>query len=452
MLLRVRCVLSLRASRVAHTTRRRARFVVAELAIALTLLMAGGLLLRSLSSLLGTSPGFQSEGVALLQVFVRLPNSTEGERAAYVQRILDAMRTVPGVQAAGAASVIPFLNTTSGVSVPVGIEGRPAPAAGEEPSAFVNIATPGYFSAMRIPVIEGRTFDEHDNASRTPVAVVSHAFARRYWRERSAVGQFVQVTLRETTVRAEIVGLVGDVRYDALDRSANQELFLPHAQAPGNGMTFVVRTPSDPAQMLEALQSRLHAVAPNQPVYRTATLSALVGDSVSDRRFMLSLVLAFAVLAVSLAAIGVYGVMTVMSTQRTREYGLRLALGARRGEILRMVLREGLRITSMGLAIGVAGAVVSGQACKGSVAGTVIRSCVARAIGRIAIPGVAAGVAAGIVLQFRMAAMLYGIDAPDPLSLATGAASASLILVAATGVPARWACRTQPGALLLGGS
>jgi putative ABC transport system permease protein len=351
--------------RVVHGRHGRARFLVAQLAIALTLLMAGGLLLRSFSTLLDTSPGFRPEGVALLQVFARLPESTAGQRAAYFEQILDAMRTLPGVEEAGAASVVPFLDTTSGSSAPIVIEGHPAPVAGEEPGAFVNIVTPGYFRAVRIPVLEGRVFDGHDNANRTPVAVVSQTFAARYWRDRSPVGQYLQFTVRGTKVRAEIVGVVADVRYDALDRPVSQEVFVPHAHVPANDMTFVVRTSGDPAMLLDSLKARLHTVAPNQPVYRMATLPDLVGDSLRDRRFMLSLVVAFALLALVLAATGVYGVMTAISAQRTREYGLRLALGATRGEILRMVLREGASITATGMAAGLVGAIITGQLLRG---------------------------------------------------------------------------------------
>ena len=340
----------------------RARFVVAELAIALTLLMASGLLLRSFSSLLDTSPGFRPEGVAALQIFARLPpGSPVGQRAAYVQQIVDSLQTTSGAEETGAASVIPFLNTTGSGSVSIVIEGRPPSAAGEEPGAFVNIATPGYFPAMRIALLEGRLFDEHDDASRPSVALVSKAFARRHWRDLSAVGQFIQFTQRGTKVRAEIVGVVADVRYDALDRPANEEVFLPHRQAPASEMTFVVRTSGDPAPLLDGLKARLRAAAPNQPVYRTATLPDLVGDSLRDRRFMLALVLLFALLALALAATGVYGVITVISAQRTREYGLRLALGADRSEILRMVLGEGIRIAGMGITAGLVGALTIGQ-------------------------------------------------------------------------------------------
>jgi putative ABC transport system permease protein len=348
-------------TRVAPRQRGRAAFVVAELALALTLLAGGGLLLRSFSSLLSMSPGFTAEGVAALQVFARGGNRTPAQRAVLFQQIIDGMGALPQVRAAGAASVMPFLDTTSGTSTSVVIEGRAAPASGDEPSAFITVATPGYCPVMRIPVLEGRIFTEHDNADRPPVAVVSRTFAQRHWRESSPIGQRIRFRAQGAQVTAEIVGVVGDVRHDALDRPPSQEVFLPHAQVPFSEMTFVARTTGDPNLALTALKSQVYAAAPNQAVYRTATLQDLVASSLNDRRFLLTLVLAFALLAVGLAATGVYGVMSVVSTQRTREFGLRLALGASRGEILRMVMREGAEITLLGIGIGLGSALIIGQ-------------------------------------------------------------------------------------------
>jgi putative ABC transport system permease protein len=285
-------------ARMAPRQRGRTLFVVAELALALTLLAGGGLLLRSFSSLLSMSPGFSAEGVAALQVFARGGNRSPAQRAAFFQQIIDGMRALPQVREAGAASVMPFLDTTSGISTSFVIEGRAAPANGDEPSAFITVATPGYFPVMRIPLLEGRVFTEHDNGDRTPVAVVSRTFAQKHWRETSPIGQRMRFRVQGAQLRAEIVGVVGDVRHDALDRPPSQEVFVPHAQLPVFEMTFVARTVGDPNLALTALKSQVYAAAPNQAVYRTATLQSLVASSLNDRRFMLTLVLAFALLAV----------------------------------------------------------------------------------------------------------------------------------------------------------
>jgi len=351
--------------RVAPRQRGRTVFVVAELALALTLLTSGGLLLRSFSSLLNVSPGFSSEGVAALQVFARGGNRTPAQRVALFHQIIDGMRSVPQVREAGAASVIPFLDTTGGSSTSIVIEGRPSPPASDEPSAFITVTTPGYFPTMRIPILAGRIFSEHDNADRSPVAVISHAFAQKHWREGSPIGQHIRFRVQGTAVTAEIVGVVGDVRHDGLDRPPAPEVFVPHAHVPLFEMTFIARTVGDPTLALTALKLQVYAAAPNQAVYRTAVLQDLVATSLNDRRFMLTLILAFAVLAVALAATGVYAVMSVVSSQRTREFGLRLALGAARREILLMVMREGAVIAVAGIVIGLAGALITGQLLRG---------------------------------------------------------------------------------------
>jgi predicted permease len=392
-------------ARVAQGGRGRGRFVVAQLALALTLLTAGGLLLRSFSSLLATSPGFSPEGVAAVQVFARLADRTPGERATIFQQIIDGMRALPQVQEAAAASVIPFLDTTGGSSIAISIDGRPPVAGAEEPSAFVTVATPGYFQVLRTPLLDGRLFDQHDGAARSPVVVISRTFAETHWRGRSPVGQRIHFALRGAKVSADIVGVVGDVRHDALDRPASQEIFVPHGQVPITGMTFVARTSGDPSTVISGMRSTIRTVIPAQAVYRTAILQDLVSGSLDDRRFMLTLVLAFAAVAAALAASGVYGVMNVISTQRRKEYGLRIALGADRTEILRMVLREGAKLTLAGSAIGLVGALITGQ---------LLRS------------------------------FLFGVGSIDPWTLAAACATLSAVTGVACLVPALKATRVSP--------
>jgi putative ABC transport system permease protein len=351
-------------ARVAPRLRGRTVFVVAELALALMLLTGGGLLLRSFSHLLETSPGFSPEGVSALQVFLRPTEGTPAQRVASVQQAIERMRGVPGVRDAGAASVIPFLNTTGGGSSAIVIEGRPAPAPGDEPAATVTIATPGYFPSMRIPLIDGRLLTDHDNADSAPTVLVSRAFAQRHWREGSPIGQRVRFTTMGTPVAAEIVGVVGDTRQAALDLPAPPAMYVSLAQVPTVALTFVVRTMSDPGLALPALQAQIRTVFPGVPVYRTAALPELVAGTLAGRRFMLTLMLAFAGLAVGLAATGVYGVMSILSTQRTKEFGVRLALGADRTEILRMVMRQGTVMIAIGVTIGLGGSLMMGHVLR----------------------------------------------------------------------------------------
>lgn len=364
--LRFAASLTNQASDDARAPRQRGRavFVVAELALALTLLTGGGLLLRSFSHLLETSPGFSPEGVAALQIFLPATDGTPAQRVALLQQVVDRMRTVPGVQDVGAASVIPFLNTTGGGSNAVVIEGRPAPASGDEPSAMLTVVTPGYFPSMRIPLLDGRTLTDHDHADSAHVVVVSRSFAERHWPDRSPVGDRIRYNFTGNAAVAEIVGVVGEVRHDALDLPAPPSVYLALAQVPSAAMTFVARTATDPALALPTLQSHIRSVFPSRPIYRTAALPDLVAGTLSGRRFMLTLILAFAVLAVALAATGVYGVMSLLSNQRTKEFGLRLALGADRGEILRMVMRDGAVIMALGIGIGLGGAVMMGQVLR----------------------------------------------------------------------------------------
>ena len=273
--------------RVAPRQRGRAVFVVAELALALTLLTGGALLLRSFSRLLETSPGFSPDGVAALQIFLPSTDGTPAERVALLQQVIDRMRSVPGVLDAGAASVIPFLNTTGGGSSAIVIEGRPAPASGDEPSAMVTVATPGYFPTMPIRLLDGRMLSDHDDADRAPVVLVSRAFAERHWREASPIGQRLRFTAFGSSLVAEIVGVVGDTRQDALDLPGPPAVFVSLAQVPSGAMTFVVRTASNPALALPVLQSQFRELFPERPVYRTAALPDLVAGTLTGRRFRL---------------------------------------------------------------------------------------------------------------------------------------------------------------------
>ncbi len=352
-------------TRMAPRQRGRAAFVVAEVALALTLLTGGTLLLRSFSTLLRTSPGFSADGVAALQIFLRPGQRTPPQTAEFFRQVIDGMRTLPGVVEVGAVSALPFLNTSGLGSSAVIIEGRPQPLPGDEPSASVTVATPGYFPSMRIPLVDGRLFTDFDGLDSQRVVLVSRSFAQRHWPERSPVGDRLRLPAQQgPPIVAEIVGVVGDVHHDGLDLPASTQVFLPHAQAPSFGMIFVARTTTDPALMLAPLRAQIRAAAPNEPVYRTAAMTDLVGSTLSGRRFMLMLLMAFAVLAVGLAATGVYGVMSVASSQRTKEFGVRLALGADRSTILRMVMRDGAIILGIGITIGLAGAMVMGQVLR----------------------------------------------------------------------------------------
>lgn len=351
-------------ARAAPRQRGRAVFVIAELALALTLLAAGGLLLRSFARLLETSPGFSPEGVAVVQIFTRATDGTPAQRMALLSQAVDRVRQAPGVLDVGVASVIPFLDTTGGGSSAIIIDGRAAPAAGDEPGAMITVASPGYFPAMRIPLLDGRMLSDHDDAENKPVVLVSRAFAARHWPDTSPVGQRLRFAALGTPLVAEIVGVVGDTRQTALDLPAPPVVYVSSRQVPSTAMAFVARTAANPALALPALQAEIRTVFPGLAIYRTAALVDLVDGTLTGRRFMLTLILAFAALAAILAATGVYGVMNLLSSQRTKEFGLRLALGADRREIFHMVMRQGAMMIVTGVAIGLGGSFVIGQVLR----------------------------------------------------------------------------------------
>ena len=340
--------------------RLRAVLVVGELAVALMLLAGAGLLLRSFGKLIETSPGFSDERVAVLQIFSRPRARNREQLALYIQQIDDRMRQLAGVESVGAVSAMPFIESNIGMKSSLSIEGRAAPRE-DESDAFITIATPGYFPTMRIPLLEGRMFDERDRDTTAPVAVVTETLARRQWPNGTAVGRKVTYQLEGVQRQAEIVGIVGAVKHDGLDQPARAELVVPHSQVPYGGMTFVVRTTGDPAASIRALRAQIHAVDRTQAINRAATVGELISRSLADRRFTLALFVTFAALATLLAAAGVYGVISVLTAQRTREFGVRLALGAGRLEIVAMVLRQVSAIAVGGLAIGLAAALAIGR-------------------------------------------------------------------------------------------
>jgi putative ABC transport system permease protein len=382
----------------------RATIVIAEIALALLLMSGAGLLLRSFAALLQSDPGFNPDRVLAMQVFAWDRNRTPERRTAFFQQVLERIAALPGVDAVGAASAMPFIEANINMETPLTLEGRAA-APGEESSAFLTIATPGYFPTMQIALKHGRLIDERDTAKTTPVALVSESLARKAWQGEDPIRKRIQFRYLGELQRAEVVGVVADVRHDALDRPGRPEIFVPHAQVPFGSMTFVARTRAEPEAIYASMKAAIRSVDPLQAIYRAATAQELVSKSLVERRFMLALLGGFALVAAVLAAIGIYGVISVATTQRTREFGVRMALGADRSEILTMVVREGAGIAAIGLTLGVAASV----AC---------RSALDR--------------------------FLYGITPGDPTTLAAVVGLLGVIALAACIVPARRATRVDP--------
>jgi putative ABC transport system permease protein len=298
-------------------------------------------------------PGFSTGNIAALQVFVWDRYRTPERRAEYIEQTLEKIRSLPGVHAAGAVSALPMYEDSIDPETVFTIEGRPE--SGEELKAFSSIATPDYFSTIGIPLLSGRVFTRMDNRDSAPVVIISSSMARRYWPDEDPVGKKVRVVSFGRPVSREIIGVVGDSRHLGLDSDPRLEFFVPHLQNPYGGMTFVVRTTTDALRMIPVIKSGIWELDKDQPFYATATMEQLVAGTLGQRRFTLSLLASFAVIALGLAAVGTYGLISFSTTLRTREIGVRIALGAQTRDILKLILREGVVLSLAGVAMGLAG-------------------------------------------------------------------------------------------------
>jgi putative ABC transport system permease protein len=328
--------------------------VVSEIALALVLLVGAGLLMRSFVNLLNVDPGFVKENVMALQVFVYSEKyRTPQQRAAFFNETIDRIENVPGVKSVGTASMVPFLGEDSiEIDTTFVVEGRPAPEKGQEPTVYVNVAGGDYFSTMGIPLLRGRSFARTDDDKAPHVAVINETLARRYFPDEDPIGKKINVRFGRPLTR-EIVGVVGDVRHAGLDDALRPEVFLYHPQYPFGSMTYLVRTSADPAALMASVKSQVWQVNPNQTFYNISTMEQLVQGTVADRRFSLFLIGIFAVLALVLAAVGIYGVMSFTTSQRTHEIGVRLALGAQPSDVLGLIVQQGMKMTLAGIGLGV---------------------------------------------------------------------------------------------------
>jgi putative ABC transport system permease protein len=330
--------------------------VAAEVAFALVLLTGAGLLIRSFSRLTAVDLGFSPAGVVELQVFVYERHDTPERTRTFFTSTIARIRALPGVRAAGAVSAMPFAAANIDIKSPLDTVGRPAGSEGERRGAYVTIATPGYFEAMRIPLRVGRLFEHRDGERAPAVALVSDSLRRREWPAGDAIGTRIGVQWQGRRIEAEVVGVVSEIRHDGLDSVPRPEVFLPLDQVPFGSMTYVVRADGEPAGLIDAVKREVWAVDPWQTFYDAARLERLVSASVVRQRFSMTLMSAFALLALTLCATGIYGLISFTTTQRTREIGVRMALGADGRAIQGMVLREGSAVIGAGLLCGLAGA------------------------------------------------------------------------------------------------
>jgi putative ABC transport system permease protein len=339
-----------------------AALVVVEVALALVLLVGAGLMTRSFAQLMRVSPGFEPRNLLAVQVY--LPQARYGSALDRTRFYMEAMRRIrshPGVHAVAGVSALPLYPVGIDFALPFTIEGRPAPVNGDEPRADIRMATPGYFETMKMALVRGRFIDDRDRPGAPGAMVINETMARRYFGGEDPIGRVVA----NPHGKAEVVGIVGDVKHYGLDREPRAELFMPAWQQSLNGMSFVVRTASDPANFIDAVRRQVLAVDAEQPIFDASPMADVVARSVFLPRISMVLLVCFAVTALLLAAVGIYGVVSYSVTERTRELGVRMALGADRGDTLRLVLRRSMMLVGIGTACGLAASFAMTHALAG---------------------------------------------------------------------------------------
>jgi predicted permease len=380
--------------------------VIVEIYFAVVLLVGAGLLIRSFVQLQQVSPGFQPHGVLAMQV--SLPSSKyadPAQRAAFDRQMLEQVRAVAGVKNAATTTTLPMSGMNQSGSFR--IEGKPVGPGQDSPHGDRWMPSDDYFQTMGIQLLKGRYFDAHDTADAPAVAIIDEAMARKYWPGEEALGQRI---VFEGTAQApryrEIVGIVGHVRNEGLEGESRVQYYVPYAQrATGTELFVVVSTDGDPSSLAPSVRGAIASVDKDLPVYRVTTMERMVADSLAQRRFSMFLFGVFAALALVLAVVGLYGVMSYAVAQRTHEIGLRMALGAQGRDVLKMVVGQGMLLVAVGLGLGLLGA---------------------------------------FALTRLMSSLLYGVSATDPLTYAGIALLLAAVALLACYVPARRATKVDP--------
>jgi len=331
--------------------------VVAQVAVGLILLVGAGLLARSFLALTANDLGFEVERRAALQLFLWDLYPERGPRDQAAAAISERLAAVPGVREVAIVSALPFHPSQIDATDELGILGRP-PRPGERRIVHTTIASPEYFPLAGIPLVEGRSLDDRDRTGAAAVAVINRTLARRFFPGEDPVGKRVTVGVMSAPVEREIVGVVGDVRPTAFDSDPRPELYVPFAQSGNGSLTFVVETAGDPTPLLPALRAGVWEVNPGQSIYHAAAVEDLVAATLAARRFHLLLVGCLSTAALALAMVGIYGLLSYLTRQRTAEIGVRMALGASRGSVASLVVGSGLRLAAAGVALGLAGALL----------------------------------------------------------------------------------------------
>jgi putative ABC transport system permease protein len=384
----------------ARVKRMRGLLVVSEVALAVMLLVGAGLMLKSFQRLTDVNPGFNTENLLTMSLGLQFVNYQDpAKQVAFFEQALQRVRSLPGVVSAGASTSLPpsYIQQGQGFE----IEGRPNDPGGQPPSAIYIPATPDFLETLQIPLVSGRTITEEDTAQSPGIVVINRTLADRFFPNEDPLGR--RMTLGG--VMRTIVGVVGDAKYQGLSVEAGPQTYVPHAQSPYPGMRIVLRTTTEPMSLAGAVRAQIESVDPEESPTRLATMTHLLSESVAQPRFNTLLITLFALLAFVLSAIGIFGVINYDVTQRTNEIGVRMALGARSADVLRMVLRQGLMLTFFGLVAGLTGA---------------------------------------FALTRFLSGLLFEVEPTDPVTYVLVAGVLSVVAVAACLIPARRATKVDP--------
>jgi putative ABC transport system permease protein len=397
-----------RGSSLGRTSRRVSNLLVsAEIALALVLTVGAGLLLRSYASLATVDPGYRTEDV--IAVALELPRSRYPESAqisSFFTDVMDGVRRLPGVESAGAVSYLPMSPIGTEFDMPFSVEGLESSSPSQRPTAEYRGMLPGYFETMGMEILAGRTIDDIDGTDGSRVAIVNETVVRRYFPDQDPIGQIIDMPMAGST---EIIGVVSDIRHDGLGAQANPEMFVPHAQLPLSAMHIVVYAPGGSSDLVAAIRRVILEVDPQQPITRVNFMADLISDSVAPSRFNMALLIGLALCAVLLSVVGVFGVVSYAVSTRTRELGIRIAIGADAGSAIRLVLGQAGKVVLLGAVIGVA-------------------------------------VALGLVPT--MEALLYGVEALDPRTFIVAPLGLVIVAMIAAAVPAMRAGRIDPAITL----
>ena len=382
----------------------RGLLVGAQVALAIILLMGAGLMIRSFLRVQAVNPGFRSE--AVLAFDLQLPAAKyddDVKQTTFFSQLLDRLQSAPGVRAAGATSYLPLSggDNMGGFTV----EGAAPIRPGEEPITERRWVTPGYFSAMGIALRAGRSFNTTDIRDQPLAAIINEKMAREYFNSANPIGKRIRVLPSDSGPWRTVVGVVSDVRSASLEMKVRPQVYLPYAQVPWDSMTLVVKTEGDPVAFEPAVRSAVNALDPSLPIAKVRTMKQVVSEATRGRRFNMALLVSFAGTALFLTVIGVYGVVSYLVIRQQREIAIRLAVGAGRDDVMRLVLRKGMKPVCIGGLVGIGGSFVAGR---------------------------------------LIASQLYGVSAYDPATLVSIITLLGSISLLACSLPARRAARVDP--------